>query len=262
MPYADFIDLTKESERIEGPTYWKKALGLYWSDKECLLKGKWLNDGIIRAVQSLMKKAYPSVRGLQSPILGLNLNFEIQRGEFVQVLHVYGSHWLTISNIGCKPGEIFVYDSLPNCELYSCSKRQIASILHSDKKKIDVIFMDVQIQCGASDCGAFALAFAMSLCAGDNPAELYYVQHSMRDHLLACIEKEEITPFPVRERRKLCRVRERTSFKIYCSCRQPQYGDMISCSVCREWYHKECEKAPNEAWTKNSLLWKCSYCKL
>ena len=152
-----------------------KDLGLYESDKECLLKGNWLTDNIIRATQELIKKAYPGVGGLQSPILGENLTFEIQRGEFVQVLHVRGSYWLVVSNIGCPPGHINVYDSLPNFDLYHHTKQQIAAILHSSKKEIDVSFHDVQLQCGGNDCGVLALAFATSVCDGSNPSELHFL---------------------------------------------------------------------------------------
>lgn len=259
--FSDVIDLTRETASIKSPKYWIQDLCLFLSDKKCIAKGRWLNDNIIRATQELIKKAYPGVGGLQSPILGENFSFAVQKGEFVQILHVYGSHWLTVSNIGCPPGQINVYDSIPNCELYSRSKCQISTILHSKKTKIDVAFMDVQMQSGASDCGLFALAFAMSLCAGDNPSQVQYVQHSMRDHLLACIEKRAITAFPQRVRRRRKLVRNRISFKIYCYCRGPQYGEMIACSACDEWFHRECVRAPSKAWSNVSFKWTCDSCK-
>lgn len=40
------------------------------------------------------------------------MQFEIQEREFVQILHCNSAHWLTISTIGCKPLEVFMYDSL------------------------------------------------------------------------------------------------------------------------------------------------------
>ncbi len=71
---------------------------------------------IITAVQRLLKYSYLHTGGLQPPILGETLTFEVQRGKFVQVLNVYGgSHWITISNLLCLSGVVAVYDSKPYC---------------------------------------------------------------------------------------------------------------------------------------------------
>ena len=45
---------------------------------------------------------------------------------------------------------------------------------------------DVQRQQGYSDCGLFAVAFATSLCGGEDPTKISYVQHSLRSHLISC----------------------------------------------------------------------------
>ena len=59
-----------------------------------------------------MKDAYPHIGGLQPTVFGETLAFEVQRRNFVQVLNVYNSHWLTISNIGSPTEES--QNSLPN----------------------------------------------------------------------------------------------------------------------------------------------------
>ena len=64
--------------------YWMKDLLLYPSDKDYITSGKWLTDNIITAGQKLLKMAHPNMEGLQPPILGDTLAFEIQRGRFVQ----------------------------------------------------------------------------------------------------------------------------------------------------------------------------------
>ncbi len=56
--------------------------------KQILLEGGWLSDNLITAVQRLLKD---------------------------QVLNVYGSHWITISNLLCSSGVVAVYDSKPDC---------------------------------------------------------------------------------------------------------------------------------------------------
>ena len=60
--------------------------------------------------------------------LWARLSFEIEAAEFVQVLHIGCGHWVTVSTIGCAPGEVDIFDSLPpatTCDL----KWQIAALL-------------------------------------------------------------------------------------------------------------------------------------
>ncbi len=84
-----------------------------------------------------------------------------------------------------------VYDSLPSGgTLSSRVKEQIASICCTPKNKIDVTFVDVQRQIGGSDCGLFALAFATSLCAGNNPGEIIIYSISYENTLSSVSNKD------------------------------------------------------------------------
>ena len=88
----------------------------------------------------------------------LTMNFMIEREKFIQILHEPRGHWLTISNIEAKNSEIFVYDSLYS----SCSsnvQQQIACLLKAERPNIELHFVDVRMQSGGSDCGAFAIAY-------------------------------------------------------------------------------------------------------
>ena len=166
-----------------------------------------------------------------------------------------------VSNLSCPPGVVNIYDSMPNCALYSRTKRHIACILMTREKSIKVQFIDVQIQSGGSDCGLFALAFATSLCFGDDPATLNYIQHDLRRHVFECLENRNITPFPTRQRKRTARIRGHASIKVHCTCRQPEYGRMISCDSCLMWFHKDCVTAPKAAWTKINFKWLCEFCE-
>ena len=54
----------------------------------------------------------------------------------------------------------------------------------------------VQFQKGASDCGAYAIAFATDLAYGNNPASREYEQTKLRSHFLECsLSKKQIVPF-------------------------------------------------------------------
>ena len=146
-----------------------KDLQLYPVDKDSLNQGNWLTDSVINAAQTLLKQQFPHVGGLQEVVLADTLAFEIQGGEFVQILNVRRSHWIAISNIGCQGGVVNVYDSMPNCDLPRRTKQQIAAILFWKKKNFRLQFQAVQEQRGGSDCGLFTVAFATSLCVGDDP---------------------------------------------------------------------------------------------
>ena len=63
---------------------------------------------------------------------------------------------------------------------------------------LSVDVMNVQQQEGGSDCGLFAIAFATSLVFGQCPTLWRYTQKSMRKHLMDCLEKKDICPFPSR----------------------------------------------------------------
>ena len=80
--------------------------------RDMLRDNTWLNDTVIQAAQVLIQTRYPTMRGLQDPILGQTLTFDVIREEFVQILHSGGNHWITISTISCPPATVMIYDSL------------------------------------------------------------------------------------------------------------------------------------------------------
>ena len=261
--YIDIVDLTEVVADTDDPDiYWMKDLMLYKEDKKVLLHGCWLTDSIITAGQILLRKENQNIGGLQPTILSENFQFSIQKEEFVQILNVNNSHWLTISSIGCPKGTINVYDSLSSNGLSTRTMRVIAGILFvTDQRKITINHIDVQTQSNCSDCGVFSLAFATSLCQGEDPSIISYIAYQLRDHLYKCLENRKMLSFPRRSRQRTARSGHQTSFNIYCECRLPQYGSMITCERCEEWFHKKCVVAPNAVWKKgNTIQWFCKNC--
>ena len=93
-----------------------------------------VNDNLIVAAQNLLKKQ-SSMPGFQDTCLGQSMCFEIQQGEFIQILHDGHSHWLMVSGAITEDGvqEIHVYDSMyATVGIYT--KKQIASIVSSSVK--------------------------------------------------------------------------------------------------------------------------------
>lgn len=121
------------------------------SDRQILLNPVgWLSDGIINAAQCLLKKQFPDIHSLQKVSLGHVMNFCIQRGNFVQILHS-NNHWLTVSSIGLEHPKVKVFDSLYS-SIPEMVKAQIACLLCTKESNIEVSIMDVQIQvsCGCN----------------------------------------------------------------------------------------------------------------
>ena len=49
------------------------------------------------------------------------------KGNFVQIIHVRGNHWITVSNINCSSKTIYIYDSM-YADVDRNTQRKICSI--------------------------------------------------------------------------------------------------------------------------------------
>ena len=243
---------------------WIQELQLSPSDRDILFSSTaWVTDSIVDAAQNLLKKACP-VPGLQSVSCGLTMTYDVQPGEFVQILNTGHGHWVTVSTIGTSHPTVNVYDSL-----YACAgtrlKAQIAAVMATEKPEIILDFMDVTMQSGSYDCGLFAVAFATALALGEKPELFCFDQSKMRAHLRHCLEKGEMAMFPVNRKRRVKKSPVKTSDEVpvYCKCRMPeQPGDsMIECTVCKEWYHLDpCVIVSPSARADKSAPWLCYRC--
>ena len=158
--------------------------------------------------------------------------FQIETSEFVQILHNGHDHWITISTFGAEEGDVFVYDSL-YCSVSSSVKAQIAYLLATKKEKIELKFIDVQLQSGKYDCGLFAVAFATALVHGQQPGKFMFDQQAMRKHLRLCLQNKVMPMFPIKKtRRFVAKVKSVDYIEIYCTCRMPPIPDveMIECT--------------------------------
>ena len=217
-------------------------------------RGDWLTHDHIIFVNHLLKKQFPDVSGLSDPKFVQDLSFPVSQDPFIQMFHV-GEHWMTVA--GVSPSRACVYDST----LYSTStstKAQIAAIMNTKERRIELTIEKTQFQRGGSDCGLFAIAYATDLSIGNNPAAYRYDQGSMRPHLIDCLEKQCLTTFRsqvVRPGRPL-----KELIDVHCSCRLPEgAGDeMVECMTCGEWYHKYCEGVHDEIFTDSDAQWKCT----
>ena len=155
----------------------------------------WLENTIIQYAQVLLRKVNPALSGFQRTSLGVYLNFDKVDGDFVQILHAGGNHWVCTSSIGCEKGFVNVYDSLFHDAIVNDIKQQVQNIVGDDFK--DILVVPVQQQLNGSDCGVFAIAFATTLVYTLDTNIPQFDVPQMRSHLSTCLKAGLITPFPV-----------------------------------------------------------------
>ena len=82
------------------------------ADREIILHPTaWPTDNILAAGQVLLQRQ-TGARGLQPPCLGQACAFNVQKGDFIQIISNGYNHWLTIITVGAPDGTVNIYDSL------------------------------------------------------------------------------------------------------------------------------------------------------
>ena len=234
------------------------------ADKYILTSNDWLTDRHVNAANKLLLAQFPSQNGLQDPLLLVNLKkYNSSRDKFVQVINVNNQHWICISNKLCSAGVVEVFDTLPHLSKNSETVySQVATILRSEDKSFTLNHIDVQRQFGSNDCALFSIAFATNLCFGEDPHQIGYLQSSFRPHLLKCLEKKQLAPFPSSGKRRLSRKRllHTRIVNIYCTCRQPEGNNMAKCHTCKEWFHRTCVDIKQSIFEDKKAVYNCKLC--
>ena len=77
------------ADTLRKDAWWLKTLHLKVEDRAVLEDGEDLNDTIINAAQTLLKRQYPTMGGFQNTLLGQHLQFKMQDAgvQSVQILH-------------------------------------------------------------------------------------------------------------------------------------------------------------------------------
>ena len=249
--------------------WWLKDLGLFKDDKEILEGVSWLNDNIIQAVQDLLKQE-TDLDGFQSPLCGINNHFRIVnlRSGYVQILNVNNNHWVTVSNTVndiVRQNDVYVYDSLlPNKVDLSVIK-QVCSLVKTPSERLYFNIVDVMRQRNSFDCGLHALATAVDIVFKRDPARSHWDLSSMRAHLVLCLERRKIYPFPTTSERPIRfgrRIKFYKEIDVHCCCRMPydskELDGMIQCQMCKVWFHGRCVSTNIEEYKHRS--WLCNKC--
>ena len=263
--YQDAI--TVEDYKLKQPLQlqklWLPELNLAKSDQDILLNPTaWMTDSLMDAAQLLLKKVNPAMQGLQSVTRGITMNFDVEPGEFVQILHNGHGQWLTISTLGNEHPQVEVYDSVYSCCPTLC-KAQIAALLSTKQPAIHLKYMDVQMQAGGYDCGLFAIAFATAIVFGKQPGLFCFDQPKMREHYRKCLEQGHITMFPLKRMRRRAKIKATELISVYCTCRMPEFAETkwIECSGCKQWFHPDMCIKVEPKYFNPKCNWFCPLCK-
>ena len=168
------------------------------ADVERIIMGEELTDVHINTAQHLLKEQFPNLSGLQCTLLQAKETSKIDTkatNKILQIVHCLDRHhWIVATTIGSKKNEILIFDSIfRNIDsqttqvlgnLFGCLPTPTFGVMNSQKQK------------GVKDCGLFAIAFATALAFGENPSNIKFCQESMRAHLINCLERDELIPFP------------------------------------------------------------------
>ena len=177
------IDHLGDSER------WVQLNGIALSqlDKNQVCDGGWLNDKHINYAQSLLKKQFPHIDGLNNTLLLHKKQEKIKQG--VQIIHTRGNHWIVASNLRSSNCEIQIFDSL-----HTSVHKDTQMNLFETNGKVNLKMAEMSKQEGTQDCGVFAIAAATAIAFGVNPVQLQH--NNMRERLLKCFEDGAMTLFP------------------------------------------------------------------
>jgi hypothetical protein len=253
--------LQKKTQRPSTPS----IAVLSEEDTKVLNTNQPLTDVHVGCAMSLLKKQFPNFGGLEDPVLGSKLQFSVSKGQFVQVVHTGNHHWITLSNVDGLPGDncVTIYNS-GSFQLTMEVKMQIAALMHCKKPSIKVEIAPVQHQQGGSDCGLFAIAFATSLCYGNNPSHLHFTQCLLQRHFLQCIRDQKLTEFPSVKPMSPYKRLKSVQFSVHCMCRLPDNHTerMVECTDCRIWVHQSCAKlSTTEIEKLKTVPWRCPECQ-
>ena len=160
-----------------------------------LTSGSPLNDKHINLAQTLLKKQFPKISGLQSILLQFKA-LEKRCSNGIQIVHCPNNHWITIFKENSSTNVISVYDSVfdsPNTVVYT-----VAYNLFNVGDDLSVVMVPMQKQtANSNNCGLFSIAVATALAFNYKPSKLQFLESEMRSHLKACFEEGTMSMYPL-----------------------------------------------------------------
>ena len=232
---------------------------------QIISRGAQLTDEEINHGQAILKMQHPDVEGFQDMAIFEDNGCHFlgtPTGPFVQILLAFSNHWICVSNIGCREGQVKVYDSIWRGRLNAKLQKQIAWLMFTQEPQITIEWPDIQSQ-RARDCGLFCLAVAAALCQGQDPATCSWDQSLMRKHLASCFRSGEVSLFPTTVQVRPVGPAKVIEVNVSCHCRQPKVDKrlLVQCQTCKGWFHRTCDNIPVGA-RSDQIKFICQVCRV
>ena len=167
-------------------------------DEEQIVMGAQLTDLEINFAQQLLKQQFKHINGLCSTLLQEKAtNFTTNSmANRIQIIHCESRrHWIVATTVNSKHDTVKVYDSLFHY-LDKASLQIVKNCFSFENEVPQVKMVQCRKQQGVTDCGVYAIAFAVAIAFGVNPGRQNFNQDMMRAHLVRCFKNKQFSLFP------------------------------------------------------------------
>lgn len=158
---------------------------------------------------------------------------------------------------------VYLFDSLFHSEIHVEVQNQIASIMNTSDRAIEVYIPSTQQQNNSVDCALYCIGNAIEFAANRKILHTTFKVIQMREHWQQCILSRKLVPFPsTAQEEQSDESMLVQDIEVHCCCRLPEHFslNMVKCSAndCHTWYHCECVQVdPAEVGGK----WICPVCQ-
>ena len=186
---------------LESNLFWIQNLNLTHQDKSLIQDVGELNDKIVDAAVTLLRKQFPLVDGLDSPVLSETADgFCYSAHQCVQIhFDRARHHWVTSATTRMR---VELADSIFSRKLSATLCTQLRQKYSSDSNPLSVYIIPVDQQTNSIDCGVYAIANAVEFLFEDGNPESTFNSEEMRQHLIQCLEAGQMTPFPKSQKKR------------------------------------------------------------
>lgn len=77
-----------------------------------IVRGEELTDLSINCAQSMLKRQFPGLSGLNSTLLQQKNCPKVYIPNCIQIIHSQHSHWIVATTVRCNNNEVIFYDSM------------------------------------------------------------------------------------------------------------------------------------------------------
>ena len=161
-------------------------------DKLIVTEGAQLSDKHIDAAQKMLQAQHPNLKGMCSTLVAGRQRLP---PSGLQAFFVLGNHWIVLSTLDCRSGEVSLYDSLYS-DQDGDTMSAISQSLEVHRPPVIINLMKTGKQKGGNDCGLFAVGVLTALAFGVDVTKVKFDQEGMRPHFVKCIESKKMTLFP------------------------------------------------------------------